>query len=213
MPSMSTIAAFAMATLAMLVVPGPSVVYLVSRSVALGRAAGLVAMLGVETGALAHASLTASGLGALLASTPWALTVMRCVGAGYLVMLGARQLKGSKVRVEAGSVSPQIALPVPVLRSPVRLFRDGVMVDLLNPKTMLFFLAFLPQFVVPARGPAGGQLVVLGLCFVALALFVDGGYVVLAASMGGRIGGARRPWADRLTGVVYLGIAGAVAFA
>ena len=87
------------------------------------------------------------------------------------------------------------------------------MVDLLNPKTMLFFVAFVPQFVVPARGPATGQLVVLGLCFVALALIVDGGYVVLAASMGGRIGEARRPWADRLTGVVYLGIAGAVAFA
>lgn len=155
MPTLTTLLIFAAATLALLVVPGPSVVYVVARSLEHGRTAGLMSVLGLETGALIHVAAAAAGLTALVSSSPWAFTVLRYVGAAYLISMGLRQFRQRHGEVVEGGTGTSV--------SNLRLFRDGVLVDVLNPKTGLFFLAFLPQFVDPSRGAASAQIVVLGL--------------------------------------------------
>jgi threonine/homoserine/homoserine lactone efflux protein len=181
MPVPDTLLLFAVSTLAILVVPGPSVMFVVARTLEHGRAAGLVSMAGVETGALVHVAVASAGLSALVASSPAALTMLRWVGGAYLLWLGAQAIR----RHHRAS-----SRPAPVPRS--RLFRQGLLVDLLNPKTALFFLAFLPGFVDTARGPAATQVAVLGLCFVALATLTDGAYALAAARLSRRATGGRR---------------------
>jgi threonine/homoserine/homoserine lactone efflux protein len=170
-PSLDTLALFAVATLALLAIPGPSVLYVVARTVEQGRTAGLISVLGLETGALIHVAAAAAGLSALVASSPAAFAVLRYGGAAYLLWLGVRALRRDRGGVGAAR-GPA---------SPARLFRDGVMVDLLNPKTALFFLAFLPGFVHDGAGPVALQVVVLGLAFVLLAALTDGAYAVATA--------------------------------
>ncbi len=171
MPSLTTLALFAASTLALLAVPGPSVLYVVARTVEQGRTAGLVSVLGLETGALIHVAAAAGGLSALVASSPTAFAVLRYGGAAYLLWLGVRTLRRSR------EDAPAALAPA----SHARLFRDGVLVDLLNPKTALFFLAFLPGFVHAGAGPVALQVVVLGLVFVVLAALTDGAYAVATA--------------------------------
>lgn len=158
--------------MALLLVPGPSVLYVVARTVEEGRRAGLVSVLGVETGALVHVAAAAAGLSALVASSPAALTVLRYAGAAYLIWLGRRTWH----RSVTGATVVRSA-------SPVGVFRDAVLVDVLNPKTGLFFLAFLPGFVHTGQGPVPLQVVCLGLCFVVLAALIDGAYAFLAARL------------------------------
>ena len=180
MPSLATLLLFSLATLALLAVPGPSVLYVVARTVEQGRAAGLVSVLGLETGALIHVAAAAAGLSALVASSPAAFTGLRYVGAAYLLWLGVRALRAGR----AGA--PARLLGAAPYR---RLFRDGVLVDVLNPKTSLFFLAFLPAFVHADAGPVALQVVVLGLVFVTLAALTDGAYALATARVSR---GARR---------------------
>jgi threonine/homoserine/homoserine lactone efflux protein len=170
-PSLPTLALFAASTFVLLAVPGPSVLYVVARTVEQGRTAGLVSVLGLETGALVHVAAAAAGLSALVASSPTAFAVLRYGGAAYLLWLGVRTLRRNR------SGAPSELPPA----SHTRLFRDGVMVDLLNPKTALFFLAFLPGFVHAGDGPVALQVTVLGLVFVALAALTDGAYALAAA--------------------------------
>ncbi|RJK96436.1 LysE family translocator [Vallicoccus soli] len=205
MPSTSTLLVFAAATLALLVVPGPSVVYVVARSLEHGRAAGLWSVLGLETGALLHVLGATAGLGALLASHPLALGAVRYAGAAYLVLMGVRQFLRRHAAPGAAGATPA---------SRLRLFRDGVLVDLLNPKTALFFLAFLPQFVDPARGPVPLQVAVLGLCFVALALTTDALYALAAGALSTHLScsAARRRRVGTTTAGVYVGLGGVAAF-
>ena len=206
MPTGATLLTFAAATLAILVIPGPSVVYVMTRSIEQGRRAGLYSMLGLETGALLHVLATAVGLAALLASSELAFTIIRYGGAGYLLYLGARQL-----RTRARGLDLASGLTSASRR---RLYRDGVLVDLLNPKTALFFVAFLPQFVDPSRGSEAGQIATLGLCFVALAVLCDGSYAIAAGGLGRRIqasSGAQLR-IGRATGGVYVGLAALTAF-
>jgi threonine/homoserine/homoserine lactone efflux protein len=186
-PSLATLLLFAGSTLVLLAVPGPSVLYVVARTVEQGRAAGLVSVLGLETGALIHVAAAAAGLSALVASSPTAFAALRYGGAAYLLWLGIRTLRRSRAGAPARSLGRA---------SYGRLFRDGVLVDVLNPKTALFFLAFLPGFVHDGHGPVALQVVVLGLVFVALAALTDGAYAVAAAwvSRGVR-GGSPRPLA------------------
>lgn len=202
MPTLHTLLVFAAATLALLVVPGPSVVYVVSRSIQHGRTAGLVSMLGLETGALLHVGAAAAGVTAALASSQWASAVIQYVGAAYLIGLGVRQF-----RQRVGADYDDAASTSMSRR---RLFRDGVLVDLLNPKTGLFFLAFLPQFVDASRGAVAGQVVALGLCFVVLAVLTDGTYAVVASSLRRwltrSVVGRRR--IHRTTAGVYVGLGG-----
>ena len=182
MPSLSTLALFAVSTLALLAVPGPSVLYVVARTVEQGRTAGLISVVGLETGALIHVAAAAAGLSALVASSPTAFTVLRYGGAAYLLWLGVRTLRRNRAGAPVATASASRA----------RLFRDGVMVDLLNPKTALFFLAFLPGFVDRDAGPVALQVVVLGLVFVALAALTDGAYAVVTARVRRRVRGGKR---------------------
>jgi threonine/homoserine/homoserine lactone efflux protein len=182
MPSLPTLALFAVSTLALLAVPGPSVLYVVARTIEQGRTAGLISVLGLETGALIHVAAAAAGLSALVASSPAAFAVLRYGGAAYLLWLGVRTLR--RRRADAGEpLAPA---------SRARLFRDGVMVDLLNPKTALFFLAFLPGFVHAGAGPVALQVAVLGLVFVLLAALTDGAYAIATARVSRRVRRGRR---------------------
>ena len=176
MPDASTFALFIVAALVLLVVPGPSVLYIVARSIEGGRTAGLVSVLGVQTGAMVHIAFAAVGLSAILASSAVAFSVIKWLGAAYLVWLGLRRIFGrdeeeSDVAVEPAPLS--------------RVFSQGVIVNILNPKTALFFLAFLPQFVDPARAAAWAQILLLGATFVILALCSDGLYALLSGTAGG----------------------------
>ena len=197
MPEPSTLVLFALASLVLLVVPGPSVLYIVTRSLEQGPRAGIVSMLGVETGALVHVAAAAVGLSALLTSSAAAFTVVKYAGAAYLVYLGLRKLLGE------GEASPTRQRP-----RHSRLFWDGLIVNVLNPKTGVFFLAFLPQFVDPGRGGAPFQILLLGATFVLLAVLSDGAYALLAGTAARwlRAGARSRRWLDRMTAGVYIGL-------
>jgi threonine/homoserine/homoserine lactone efflux protein len=204
-PSSAVLSTFAVATVLVMVVPGPSVVYAVTRTVEHGRAAGVWSVLGLETGLLVHVLLAAAGVSALIASSATALTALRVGGACFLAWLGVRSWR----RRSPQSHRPAEGAPPAGGTSRLRLFRDGLLVDLVNPKTALFFLAFLPQFVEPRRGPVGVQVLLLGALVVAVALVCDGSYTLLAGRLSRRL---RTPEAQgRLSGasgVVYLGLAG-----
>ncbi|MGW5260953.1 LysE family translocator [Microbispora sp. NPDC004025] len=202
MPTLPTLALFAAATLALLVVPGPAVLYIVTRSVAQGRSAGLVSVLGVHAGSLVHIAAAAFGITALLAASATAFAVVKYLGAAYLVYLGVRKLMR---RPETEDAEVTVA-------SNSRLFGEGFVVNVLNPKTAMFFLAFLPQFVDPARGPVAPQVLVLGAVWVALGMASDGTYALLASVLAGRLRSSARARRrlDQGSGVVYLGL-GAVA--
>lgn len=206
MPSLPTLALFSLAALALLAVPGPAVLYIVSQSVARGRRAGLVSMLGIETGGLFHVAAAAIGLSALLASSAHAFTVVKYAGAAYLIALGLFRL------FRRSEKENPVADPSAGLRP---LFLQGVVVNVLNPKTALFFLAFLPQFVRSGHGPAALQIIVLGLLFLALAVLSDGAYALLAGSAGARLRRSRKTQAlSRYTSggvLVGLGVAAALA--
>src|SRR5690625_2626139 len=197
-PTTQTLAVFAVSTLVLLVIPGPSVVYVMARSIEQGRGAGLMAMLGLETGAFVHAVVAATGLASVLAASPTAFTVIRWAGAAYLVYLAVRQFRTPCA--DASSTGSR--------SSGWRLYRDGMLVDLLNPKTCLFFVAFLPQFVDGSRGSAEGQMMTLGMCFVVLAAMCDGAYALASGGLSSRIRSGRFGGrTNRATGGVYVVLA------
>jgi threonine/homoserine/homoserine lactone efflux protein len=200
MPDPSTFALFAAASLAFLAIPGPSVFYIVTRSLAQGRRAGVTSMLGVQAGGLVHVVAAAVGVSALIASSAAAFTLVKYAGAAYLVYLGVKRL------LTAGENEAE---PEPDDRATMtRLFWQGVVVNVLNPKTALFFLAFLPQFVDPDAGPVAPQMLVLGTLLVALGVVSDGTYAVVAAGAGRRLrdAAASRRALDRLSGAVFIGL-------
>ncbi len=206
MPDASTLLLFAAASLAFLAIPGPSVFYIVTRSLVRGRRAGVVSMLGVQAGGLVHVVAAAFGLSALIASSATAFTLVKYGGAAYLVFLGLRKLL-SHPREE-----PELEPSGPAPLS--GLFWHGVVVNVLNPKTALFFLAFLPQFVDPSA-PLAPQMLVLGLLLIGLGTLSDGTYALLAAGAGRRLRStfASRRLLERLSGGVFvaLGVVAAVA--
>ena len=199
MPSGSTLAVFALASFLLIVVPGPAVLYVVTRSIAQGRRAGLVSMLGIEAGGLVHVAAAAIGLSAVIVSSATAFTAVKLAGAAYLIYLGVRRL------VARDEALPEVAVGA---RSGKRLFAQGVVVNVLNPKTAVFFLAFLPQFVDPARGAVTLQFVVLGLTFVAVAMLSDGAYALVAGTAGDWLRGSERVrrWLSRCSGAVFVGL-------
>lgn len=178
MPSFSALALFGLASLALAVVPGPAVTYIVAQSIDKGRKAGLVSVLGVVSGGLVHVTAATVGLSALVASSATAFTTIKLVGAFYLVAIGVRRILSNDE--DGGDVQP----------SPSRhrrLYAQGVVVNVLNPKTALFFLAFLPQFVNTHRGSVPMQVAVLGLLFIAITSVSDSTYAVLADLLGGKL--------------------------
>ena len=204
----STYGLFVIAALALTLVPGPAVLYIVARSVEGGRRAGLVSVLGIGVGGLVHVLFAAVGLSAILASSATAFSVVKWLGVAYLVYLGLQRILAR----DEGSAA------VTVGGEPLsRVFSQGVVVNVLNPKTALFFLAFLPQFVDPSRGAVPAQIALLGISFVALALCTDGLYALLGGTAGDRLkrknASARFRRVQRLfSGGVYLAL-GAVASA
>ena len=175
MPDASTFALFVAAALALLLVPGPAVIYVVTRSVDQGRPAGLASVLGVGIGSLVHITFAAIGLSALLASSAAAFSAVKWLGAAYLIWLGLQRLLTLGEEDAPAAVEPERLS---------RVFLHGVVVNVLNPKTALFFLAFLPQFVDPARGAAWMQIVMLGATFVAVGLCTDSLYALLGGTAG-----------------------------
>jgi threonine/homoserine/homoserine lactone efflux protein len=174
-PETSMLGLFAVAAMVLLITPGPAVLYIVARSVEQGRLAGLVSALGVHVGTLVHVAAAALGVSALLVSSALAFNVVKYLGALYLVYLGVRKLLGRDETAGGQALAP---------RSLRQLFVQGVVVNVLNPKTALFFLAFLPQFVDVTRGAVGFQILVLGMVFVALGVLSDGLYAVAAGTAG-----------------------------
>ena len=204
MPSFETVLLFIGATMALLVVPGPAVVYIVTRSVAQGRAAGLVSVVGIHVGSIVYVLLTSLGMSALLLASSTAFEIVKWLGVAYLVWLGIQKLWLQ--RTDDGSVEE------PPDMSKMRIFAQGVLVNVLNPKTLVFFVAFLPQFVDPALGAVASQLLFFGVGFIVLGIISDGAYALLASALSGKLrrtAKARRRL-DLSSGMIYL-LLGAVA--
>ena len=198
MPGISLLG-FIAAALVLLLTPGPGVMYIVARSIGQGSRAGLVSVLGLSAGALVHVAAAAAGISTILLASATAFGLVKAAGAAYLIYLGIRTL------LARGAVaSTEVCTP----RSSRRLFADGVLVSVLNPKIALFFLAFLPQFVDPARGPVAQQILLLGLLYVAMALVTDSAYALLAGSLrhGLRDRALQGPLPRYISGSVYLGL-------
>jgi threonine/homoserine/homoserine lactone efflux protein len=176
-PDPSRLALFAVAALALVAVPGPSVFYVVAQSVSHGRAAGIASSAGVALGALGHVAAATAGLSALLVASAEGFAAVKYAGAAYLVWLGVRRLAGRDA--DAGTATGASGR--------ARLVRQGALVEALNPKTALFFLAFLPQFVDPARGAAAPQLAVLGAILVVVGLATDTLWALASGTLGARL--------------------------
>jgi threonine/homoserine/homoserine lactone efflux protein len=183
MISPDRLALFAAAALALLLVPGPAVLYVVTRSIHQGRRAGLVSVLGIHLGTLVHITAATVGLSALIVSSATAFTVVKLAGAAYLIGLGLWTLVSRKA-------DASVALGGE--RRLRRVFTQGVVVNVLNPKTALFFLAFLPQFVDPHHGHAALQIALLGLTFAALGLVTDSIWAIAAGTAGDALRRSRR---------------------
>ena len=201
MPSSPALVLFLMAALALLLVPGPAVLNIVACSLTRGRRAGLTCVRGTEAASLVHTTAAALGLSALLMSSALAFGTVKYLGAAYLVYLGLRALLAQ----EEPSPAPHMD------HAPfgfTRLFAQGFLVNLLNPKTALFFLAFLPQFADPMKGSLVAQIFFLGLLFVALASCTDGAYALLVGTAGRWLKGRTPVRHSRryVTGTVYIGL-------
>lgn len=193
------LAAFVIASLVLSITPGPGVFYIVTRTLAQGRRAGLASVAGVALGNLGNAVGASIGLAALFAVSSLAFTLVKLAGAGYLVWLGIQALRtGHPPAAAAIFATPQFG----------RIFRDGFVVALLNPKTALFFAAFLPQFIDPA-GSAIVQSLAFGSLFVAIAASTDAAYAWMAGAASPTLAriGAERAWTRYLGAGVYFGLA------
>ena len=163
-PSHSSLVLFISAALVLLVIPGPAVLYVVGRSVGQGRAAGFVSALGIQVGTLVHVAAAAVGLSALLMSSAAAFAAVKYLGAAYLIYLGVQKLRSDESLEPSGQT---------VKTNLSRIFAQGVVVNVLNPKTALFFFAFLPQFVDASRGNVAAQILFLGTLFSLMGVVSD----------------------------------------
>jgi threonine/homoserine/homoserine lactone efflux protein len=204
-PESSTLVVFLGATLLLLVIPGPAVLYIVTRSVTQGRKAGLVSVLGIHLGTLVHIAAAIAGLSALIAASATAFTVVKLAGAGYLIYLGIMAFRSAGKSVSHSEREPM---------STRRIFWHGAVVNVLNPKTALFFLAFVPQFIEPSLGNPGLQLMVLGGVFIVAGLISDGTYALVAGAAGARFLGTDswRRSQGYVAGTIYTGLGVAAAF-
>ncbi len=206
-PNATAIGIFSVAAILLLVTPGPAVLYIVARSVEQGRIAGLASVCGITTGTLVHVLAAALGLSALLASSALAFAIVKYAGAGYLIYIGVRRIL-SRTDTPTTKVDPP-------RRSLLRLYRDGFVVNLLNPKTALFFLAFLPQFVDPSRGAVAFQIAFLGLMFTLMGLTSDALYALIAGTAGRWVKRNQHylRWERFVTGGLFIGLGLTAAFA
>jgi threonine/homoserine/homoserine lactone efflux protein len=198
-PDSHALLVFIGAGLLLNVTPGPDVLYIVGRSIGQGRSAGLVSVLGISTGCLFHVASAVLGLSALMLAIPTAYDVVRYAGAAYLAWLGVRAMasKSSPLRI-------QRAKPVPL----GRILRQGMLTNMLNPKVALFFLAFLPQFADPTRGPVPFQIAMLGLIFIANGAVVCVVYALAASWIGAWLSTRYGivAWLNRAMGALFVGL-------
>jgi threonine/homoserine/homoserine lactone efflux protein len=193
---------FGLAALALLAIPGPAVLYIVFQSAEQGRRIGLASVAGVHLGTLVHVAAASAGLSAVIVASSLAFSIVKYAGAAYLVYLGIRKL-----------LEPNEETRIERRREPLRrAFMRGMIVNALNPKTALFFLAFLPQFVAPDRGGVWSQALVLGFVFVGLGLVTDSVYALVAGTVGGLL--RRRRNAVRYgSGIVFIALGATAALA
>jgi threonine/homoserine/homoserine lactone efflux protein len=196
LPSLSI---FLLAALILLLTPGPAVLYIVARSLDQGRLAGFVSVLSIEAGNVVHVLAATLGLSAILVSSSLAFSIVKYLGAAYLIYLGVRRLLARETAHQPPAFQRQ---------GLKRIFRQGVLVATLNPKTALFFFAFLPQFVDSSKSSITLQLLTLGCLFVLMAIVTDSLYALLAGTVGQWIKGTRSFLrVDRyLIGTVYIGL-------
>lgn len=171
----TSLAVFVAAALALLLAPGPAVLYIVARSIDQGSLAGIVSVFGIGLGSLVHVAAAALGLSALLVSSAFAFMIVKYLGAAYLIYLGITTLIKKPVTIDAKTAPKQ-----PLFK----IFRQGVIVNILNPKTALFFFAFLPQFVDAKNGSVSLQIIFLGALFTTMAICTDSIYALLAGRLG-----------------------------
>jgi threonine/homoserine/homoserine lactone efflux protein len=197
--SLSNLSIFLLAALILLLTPGPAVLYIVARSLDQGRLAGFVSVLSIEVGNFVHVLAATLGLSAILVSSALAFSIVKYLGAAYLIYLGVRRLLASKIPQRPATLERQ---------SLIRIFRQGVLVAILNPKTALFFFAFLPQFVDLSKSSLTLQLLTLGCLFVLMAIVTDSLYALLAGTVGQWLKGTRSFLrVERyLVGTVYIGL-------
>lgn len=175
MPSIDSIIAFAIASLALLVIPGPAVLYVINRSISDGRSTALAAVAGLEIGNFMHVVAATLGLSAVIAASATAFGVVKWIGAGYLIYTGIRTLsrKPATFNQEQKTLTRR------------KSFTQGIVVNTFNPKVALFFLSFLPQFIDTDNGSTALQSLVLGSIFVLLGMCSDGLYAILASALRG----------------------------
>jgi threonine/homoserine/homoserine lactone efflux protein len=202
MPSIESLLAFGIASLALLVIPGPAVLYIINRSVADGRNVALAAVAGLEIGNFMHVIAATVGLSAVIATSAAAFSAVKWIGAGYLIYIGIRTLA-----TKAQAVNQ---LNDPMSRR--RAFTQGIVVNTFNPKVALFFLSFLPQFIDADRGSAALQSLVLGSTFVVLGCISDSLFAILASALRGTLlRGKSLPFVQRyVAGSVFIAL-GAIA--
>lgn len=204
MPDASTVLIVALASLVLVVVPGPAVIYILTRSVSQGRTAGLASAVGVNLGSAIHVLAAVAGLSVLLASSTYAYTVVKWLGVAYLAWIGVRTLLSDDTEFATPEIEPQ---------SLWRIFTQGVVINVLNPKVAIFFLAFLPQFVDPTGANPALKTLVLGMTLVTIGLISDSVYALIGGGLGDLF--RRRPGAARATrltaGITYLTLAGLAA--
>ena len=202
MPSIESLLAFGIASLALLVIPGPAVLYIINRSVADGRNVALAAVAGLEIGNFMHVIAATVGLSAVIATSAAAFSAVKWIGAGYLIYIGIRTL----------ATKPQAVNQLNDPMSRRRAFTQGIVVNTFNPKVALFFLSFLPQFIDADRGSAALQSLVLGSTFVVLGCISDSRFAVLASALRGTLlRGKSLPFVQRyVAGSVFIAL-GAIA--
>jgi threonine/homoserine/homoserine lactone efflux protein len=198
MPTIPTLLTFAVAATLLIIVPGPNVLYIIARGIDQGRKAAVVSALGVETGMLVHISAAVLGLSAIVAKSDLLFNVIRFAGAAYLVWMGITTIRARVVDGRLPELGTKAAYR--------RIFVRGVIVNVLNVKVILFFLAFLPQFVRPERGSSSVQILVLGLVFVVIATASDMLYAMASGAIGNWLNTREKVarQRNRFTGAVYI---------
>jgi len=196
---------FLIASLALLLTPGPAVLYIVARSINQGRMAGIVSVLGVETANFFHASAAALGLSAILLSSALAFDIVKYLGAAYLIYLGFRKIVAREDQGKS-EVGKQESLS--------RIYSQGFVVNLFNPKTALFFFAFLPQFVNTSNGNITLQIFLLGIIFVVMGMITDSSYALISSSIANQLNASQNFARNQryFTGLIYIGLGVVTAF-
>ena len=196
MPDLNSLISFAIASLALLVIPGPAVLYIINRSVSDGRSIGFAGVLGIELGTFMHVLAATAGLSAILAASPSAFNAVKYSGAVYLIFIGLRTLARRPVIIDASASS----------MTKTQAFRQGFIINTLNPKVALFFLSFLPQFIDQDKSSNALQALTLGTVFVICGFFTDGIYSLTASSLREvLVNGKTLPFVQRyVAGVVFV---------